>query len=284
MQFRSDARKEMPTTSIAMLNRKGGTGKSSTCFHLSGYFASIGLKTLVVDADPQGSLSNGFFGSDFIENLPKEETLAAIFDPDRLSPPAESLVVPTAIPGLSIVRTNESLDEYNKTSPENFGMQQYVLSTFLEELEATSRFDIVLLDCPPNLYECSWNALVAADFVIIPVPPEDFGTQGLRVVHQAIQNARVLNKRLRRLGHLISRTDRNRILLHRNFENQLRQRYNELVFDAVFPESADYKTAISARTPISQLRSRSAAGSAIEAIGIEVLQRIERHAKRQRAA
>ena len=151
MQFRSDTRKEMPTTSIAMLNRKGGTGKSTSCFHLSGYFASIGLRTLVIDSDPQGSLSNGFFGSDLIENLAKEETLAVVFDPDRLSPPAEALVVPTSIPGLSIVRANECLDDYNKSSPENLGMQQYVLSAFLEELETTSRFDIVLLDCPPNL-------------------------------------------------------------------------------------------------------------------------------------
>lgn len=274
----------MATTSIAMLNRKGGTGKSSSCFHLSGYFASIGLKTLVIDVDPQGSLSNGFFGSDHVENLPKQETVAIVFDTDSVSPSAASLVAATDFDGLFVVKANEALDVHNQSSPAELGMQQYVMSTFLDELKATSSFDIVLFDCPPNLYGCSWNALVAADFVIVPVPPEDFCTQGLRVVHQAVQNARLLNSRLRRLGHLISRTDRNRVLLHRDFENKLRERYSELVFDAVFPESADYKTAISARTPISYLRKRSAAAKAIEGVGSEVLRRIERHAKLRRAA
>ena len=224
-------------TTIAMLNRKGGTGKSSSCFHLSGYFASIGLRTLAVDVDPQGSLSNGFFGSDAVEQLAKEVTLAALFDSERLAPQAASLVVPTIVPGLSIVRANETLDQHNKNSPELLGMQQYVLSTFLDELRDGNLFDIALLDCPPNLYECSWNALVAADYVIVPVPPEDFCTQGLRVVHQAVKNAQILNGRLRRLGHLISRTDRNRVLIHRNFENQLREQYSDLIFDSVFSRS-----------------------------------------------
>ena len=52
-----------------------------------------------------------------------------------------------------------------------------------------------------------WNALLAADRVVIPVPPEDFGTQGLRPVHQAIENARLLNPRLELLGHLVTRYD-----------------------------------------------------------------------------
>ena len=59
-------------------------------------------------------------------------------------------------------------------------------------LGAVFAFDVVLIDCPPNLYQCSWNAMLAAEHVLIPIPPEDFGTQGIRAVHQAIANARVL--------------------------------------------------------------------------------------------
>ena len=54
-------------------------------------------------------------------------------------------------------------------------MHQFVMQQFLRE--EASAFDIVLIDCPPNLYRCSWTAMIAADYVIIPVPPEDFGTQ-----------------------------------------------------------------------------------------------------------
>ena len=84
-------------------------------------------------------------------------------------------------------------------------MLQFAVREFLRE---AVEFDIVLIDCPPNLYRCSWTALVAADYVVIPVPPEDFGTQGLRAVHQTIEQARKLNPELRRLGHLITRSDR----------------------------------------------------------------------------
>jgi chromosome partitioning protein len=78
-------------------------------------------------------------------------------------------------------------------------MDQFLLREFLQQQD----FDITLIDCPPNLYRCSWTAMVASDFVVIPVPPEDFGTQGLRTVHQAISHARTLNPEIRRLGHEI---------------------------------------------------------------------------------
>ena len=57
----------MPTNTICFINQKGGCGKSSSCFHLAGHFASLGLRVLAIDADPQGSLSQGFFGSEAIE-------------------------------------------------------------------------------------------------------------------------------------------------------------------------------------------------------------------------
>ncbi len=88
-------------------------------------------------------------------------------------------------------------------------------------IEEQTEFDIILIDCPPNLYRCSWTAMVAVDWVIIPVPPEDFGTQGLRAVHQAIQNARVLNPSLRRLGHLVTRFD-GRLVVHRSNQHRAR--------------------------------------------------------------
>ncbi len=77
-------------------------------------------------------------------------------------------------------------------------MKQFALSSFLETARG---FDLMLIDCPPNLYQCSWNALLASNFVVIPVPPEDFATQGLRTVHQAIDQARLLQPELKLLGH-----------------------------------------------------------------------------------
>ena len=69
----------MRPITICLINQKGGCGKSSTCFHLAGHFAQTGQRVLLIDADPQGSLSQGFFGSSFVECLEPQETLAALF-------------------------------------------------------------------------------------------------------------------------------------------------------------------------------------------------------------
>ena len=65
------------SNSICLINQKGGCGKSSTCFHLAGAFATLGMRVLLVDADPQGSISQAFFGSEAVEQMACWETLAA---------------------------------------------------------------------------------------------------------------------------------------------------------------------------------------------------------------
>ena len=178
----------MLTNTICFINQKGGCGKSSSCFHLGGHFAKLGLRVLLIDADPQGSLSQGLFGSTAIEGLRARETLAAIFDEDEIASP-NLLVLPTQFERLSVIRANAQLAKHNTPEPEKAGMKQFALASFLENVPG---FDLILIDCPPNLCLCSWNAMLASNFVVIPVPPEDFATQGLRTVHQAIEEARLL--------------------------------------------------------------------------------------------
>src|ERR1022692_4430218 len=156
------ARVPMRTNTICFINQKGGCGKSSSCFHLAGHFANIGMRVLVIDADPQGSLSQGFFGSATIENLPATETLAAVFADDEVTS-CDSLTTPTRFDRLSMIRANSQLARHNLPEPENAGMRQFALASFLE---GASGFDLILIDCPPNLYLCSWNALLASNFVV----------------------------------------------------------------------------------------------------------------------
>ena len=177
----------MAAITLCLINQKGGCGKSSTCFHLAGAYAALGYSVLLVDADPQGSLSQGFLGSDFVEQLPAHETLAALFDENCFFLDQQLLIRPTGFDGISIVPANQFLADFNAPKPASAGMVQFVVREFLEQQDS---YDIVMIDCPPNLYQCSWNSMIAANYVVIPVPPEDFGTQGLRAVHQAIDNAR----------------------------------------------------------------------------------------------
>jgi chromosome partitioning protein len=158
-------------------------------------------------------------------------------------------------------------------------MFQHLIREFLQEHAAS--FDIVLIDCPPNLYRCSWTAMIASDHVVIPVPPEDFGTQGLRAVHQTIDQARRLNPRLRRLGHLVMRCDR-RLLIHRSYEERLRQLYGNMVLDTVIPEASAFKVALACRKPVEMYRPRTPAANLTRRLSREILDRIaEKNLRRQ---
>ena len=233
-------------TVFCLINQKGGCGKTSTCFHLAGAFAASGRSVLLVDADPQGSISQGFFGPEFVEHLPAGRTLAVLFDEHLQFADRSRLAVPTDFDDIAVVPANHHLAAYNAPQPERTGDRQYGLKELLEELPS---YGVVLIDCPPNLYACSWNAMVAADHVLIPVPPEDFGTQGIRAVHQAINNARTLNPGLRRLGHLLTRVD-SRLLIHRSYEHELREAYGSYVLDTTIPEASAFKVALTRRRPV----------------------------------
>ncbi len=270
----------MPATIISLINQKGGCGKSSTCFHLSGSFSLAGYRVLLVDADPQGSLSQGFFGPAQVEQLAASETLAALFDDENLcSRPAE-LAVETQFNGISVVRANQTLAPHNTPQPELSGLRQGILREYLQNLDG---YDLILIDCPPNLYQSSWNALVAADFVLIPVPPEDFGTQGLRVVHQAIDQARILNPNLSLLGHLITRCDY-RLLIHRSYEDKLRKSYGNSVLQTVVPEASAFKVSLTCRQPVSHHAPLSRAAVVTSLLTKEILEQVRKASQTQMVA
>ncbi len=266
--------------SICLINQKGGCGKSSSCFHLAGALSAGGRSVLLVDVDPQGSISQAFFGSDAVEQMAPWQTMAALFDErcDQIDP--SLLIRKTEIDGIHVLPANHHLAAFNQPSPESSGVMQFALRDFLEPL---NRFDIVLFDCPPNLYRCSWNAMIAAEHVLIPIPPEDFGTQGIRAVHQALANVRVLNPTLRRLGHVITRSDR-RMLVHRSYEARLRTLYGDQILQTTIPELSAFKVALACRRPVEMHDSRSQAAIATRQLTEEILNRIDARKVQQEAA
>jgi chromosome partitioning protein len=254
---------------ISFLNRKGGVGKTSSVFHLAGHFAQGGLKVLVCDLDPQASLSQGFFGPAYVESLPKKHTVAALFD-DAYDPQIEDIVHNTPFENLWIIPATNDLTDHNTPRPEE-AKSQYALRDVLSE--ARNQAQVTLVDCPPNLQLCSWAALLGSDFVIVPVIPEDFSSQGLIYVQQAIDAAMTKgNPRLRLLGYMLTMYNR-QLGIHKAYEKLLREQYGELVFETVFPLATAYKEAVSRRHPITLDKPKSASADAVKALTDEIMLR-----------
>ncbi len=258
--------------SIAMVNRKGGCGKTGTTHQLSGAFAKMGLRVLLVDMDPQASLTKGFLGPETTESLAPQKTILALFD-DALDPDPNKVLLQTPFEGITLLPGANDLDDYNIPKPASAGALQSSLRTFLREVDG--QFDVTLIDCPPNLHLCSWNALLAAEFVLVPLQPEDFGAQGITHIQRAIDLALAKhNPRLRMLGYLV--TLRQKLALHDAYEHQLRSLYGDYVLANVFPSKKDFKEAIAEWKPIHFHRPKSAAAKELNAIAIEILERIPR--------
>ena len=240
----------------------------------------MGKRVLVIDVDPQGSVSQGLLGSSTVESLPQVTTVATLFEESAAFHDWNELIHKTPFERLHLCPANQCLAGYNHPNPEESGVAQYALRDFVESL---NNYDIVLFDCPPNLYRCTWMALVAADWVIIPVNPEDFGTQGLRAVHQAVENARVLNPQLRRLGHLLTRTD-GRLLIHKYYERRLRKLYGHMVLDNFMSELSSFKVAVANRKPVEFHAPDSRAARLTRSLCHEILDRTTVLTQKRRAA
>lgn len=257
---------------IAFLNRKGGVGKSSCVHHLGGSLAKRGLRVLLVDADPQASLSQGLLGPEQTEALDPRETIAAIFD-ESGAIPAANLVRPAGFPNLSIIPGSEAAERFNDPSPWESGMRQFALRDTIAEVSAG--YDVVLVDCPPHIQLWAWSALVAADGVVVPVQCEDYGAQGLKSIRRTITRVQEgINPRLALIGYLVTMWNK-ALSVHVTYEGYLRQLHGDDVFAAVFPLAKDYKEAVTYRRPIGEHKPKSAAAKAVDGIATELLARIE---------
>jgi chromosome partitioning protein len=255
---------------VTALNQKGGVGKTSTCYHLAGTLAQLGRKVLLVDADPQSSLTQGFLGPQQTRRLEVAETIAAVLAGEAVAGRAvrgSGLAGVDLVPGSRLAASANIPDPHLADWP-----AQVALREFLGEV--SDGYDLVLIDCPPNLHLCSWAALVAADALVVPVMPEDFGAQGLADVQESV--ARVVagpNPGLALAGYLITMISARRTV-HQIYEERLRVTYGDDVFATRVPESVDFVEAIAQRKPVAQYKPRGVAAKAIKALAEELDARV----------
>jgi chromosome partitioning protein len=170
---------------IAVINQKGGVGKTTTTVNLGAALAKSGFRVLLLDMDPQANLTV------HVDKRPDLEshTLTSLLVEDT---PLQALVQPTTLPNLAVVPSDTSLAGVEQVLANRIG-RETILREALEAFPAAKDFDFVLFDCPPSLGVLSANALVAADWVVIPMQAEYLSLQGMAKLLEVIQ---LVQKRL----------------------------------------------------------------------------------------
>jgi len=207
----------MSTKTIAIVNHKGGVGKTTTVASVGSALAELGKRVLLVDLDAQSNLTT---------SLLKDEPERTLYD--AFSEGTELPVVPLG-GGKSWSLAPSSLDlagtELEIASKID---REYILKDLLEKVEAD--YDYILLDCPPSLGLLTVNALVAATDVVIPLTAEALPSKGLQKILDMVERAkRRLNPSLRLSGILITRYESSK--LSQYVEDALRQNYGGLVYE-----------------------------------------------------
>ncbi|HMB04951.1 MAG TPA: ParA family protein [Isosphaeraceae bacterium] len=270
----------MAARTYIVLNRKGGVGKTSTCFHLAGAYAQQGRCVLLIDMDPQANLTEGVLGAEQASALPRGRTVTALFD-DVPVPDPKALIVPTPIANVVILPGSETMEHINRDDPAD-DPRQVVLRDFVEEMR--DQYDVVLIDCPPNILLRSWSALAAGDGVVVPLQVEEFGALGLKKLNHALQRVRrAINPRVALLGYLITMINK-KLSVHEIYEGTLREAFGAAVFTTVIPYLVDYKLAVMAHQPIGLYKPRSQAAKVIAALADELLARDAANKERKEVA
>jgi chromosome partitioning protein len=255
---------------VAFLNMKGGVGKTSLCFHLAGQLAMEGYKVLLVDNDPQASLTQAFLGSTETMNLdPKTSIITAYeFAKELSTHPLQT--VSTGIRGLDLVPGTIYLADWAIAE----SMTRVPRSALLDALTPLQgNYDHILIDCPPKIDSLSYRALFASDGLIIPVTADDLGVQGIAHVISATSMVRMNRGKPMLVGIAINKHQA-RTKVEQMFAEALREEFRQDVFNTALPQATTFPESLLHRKPVSYHKPSSRAGESIQAFTMEYLRRV----------
>jgi chromosome partitioning protein len=246
---------------IAVVNQKGGVGKTTTAVNLGAYLANLGKQALLVDLDPQANATSGL-------GIDHDKLECGIYEALIGQKPIFEVIKRTRQRGYLIAPSTVSLAGagIELVSLEN---REFRLSQLLEQVRG--EYDYIIVDGPPSLGLLTINSLVAADEILIPTQSEYYALEGLGQLLQTINLIREnLKPQLKIMGTVVTMFDR-RNKLSASVMEDLKKHFPGRVFNTVIPRSVRLAEAPSYGRSILQYEAKSTGGQAYEALAREVI-------------
>ena len=228
------------TKIMAIINQKGGVGKSTTAINLSAALGELGKQVLLVDLDPQGNSSSGL-------GIEKSQVNNCIYDVLLNDVPIEEVIIPDVCEGLDLVPAT-----INLAGAEVELVAEMARENRLKDAVGSLRgkYDYVFIDCPPSLGLLTVNALVAADKLLIPIQCEFYALEGVTKLLDSMKRVKTrLNPTLDIYGVLMTMYD-GRTALSRQVVEEVRAYFGRLVFETQIPRTVKLSEAPSFGQPI----------------------------------
>lgn len=259
----SRSKSEKQTRIIAIINQKGGVGKSTTAVNLAAALGDQNRKVLIVDFDPQGNSTSGF-------GIDKEELDRDVYDAILNDAPADELIHDTCCKKVFIVPATIQLAgaEIELVSAM---ARETRLKEFIEPVK--NEFDFIFIDCPPSLGLLTINALAAADSVLIPIQCEYYALEGVTKLLESMRMVKSrINKSLDTYGVLLTMFD-SRTSLSNQVVDEVRGYFGNLAFKTLIPRSVKVSEAPSYGVPVTKYAPSNKGSRAYVNLAREVIKR-----------